>query len=163
MTPAAADRLSVVIPHRGSERLPLLAATLVSLAQSPAVGEIIVAEIGTSPLAADAAAAAGARHLFIADDGPFSRARALMFNALSGLASVAGGVIGYFVVGPWEALFPYLLVVASSSFIYVAVADLLPQLQQRLSLKHTLRQVVWLATGLLVVAVTTRVLHVHAH
>jgi len=77
MTPAAADRLSVVIPHRGSERLPLLAATLVSLAQSPAVGEIIVAEIGTSPLAADAAAAAGARHLFIADDGPFSRARAL--------------------------------------------------------------------------------------
>ena len=93
----------------------------------------------------------------------FSRARALMFNALSGLASVAGGVIGYFVVGPWEALFPYLLVVASSSFIYVAVADLLPQLQQRLSLKHTLRQVVWLATGLLVVAVTTRVLHGHAH
>ena len=56
----------------------------------------------------------------------FSRARALVYNALSGLAAVVGGVIGYFVVGPWEALFPYLLVVAASSFIYVAVADLHP-------------------------------------
>jgi zinc and cadmium transporter len=93
----------------------------------------------------------------------FSRARALMFNALSGLASVAGGVIGYYVVGPWEALFPYLLVVASSSFIYVAVADLLPQLQQRLSLLHTLRQVAWLAAGLLIVAGATQLLHAHAH
>jgi zinc and cadmium transporter len=93
----------------------------------------------------------------------FTRARALMFNALSGLASVAGGVVGYYVVGPWEALFPYLLVVASSSFIYVAVADLLPQLQQRLSLLHTLRQVAWLAAGLLIVTGATQLLHSHAH
>src|SRR5688572_21985488 len=56
----------------------------------------------------------------------FSRAKALFYNALSGLAAVAGGVLGYFVVGPWEAAFPYLLVVAASSFIYVAVADLIP-------------------------------------
>ena len=86
-----------------------------------------------------------------------------MFNAISGLASVVGGVVGYYVVGPWEALFPYLLVVASSSFIYVAVADLLPQLQQRLSLLHTLRQVAWLAAGLLIVTGATQLLHAHAH
>jgi zinc and cadmium transporter len=78
----------------------------------------------------------------------FSRAKALWFNALSGLAAVVGGVVGYFVVGPWEALMPYLLVVASSSFIYVAVADLLPQLQRRLSWRETLAQVAWLAAGL---------------
>ncbi|MEN9417551.1 MAG: hypothetical protein RI988_1171 [Pseudomonadota bacterium] len=93
----------------------------------------------------------------------FSRARALLFNALSGLAAVAGGVIGYFVVGPWEALFPYLLVVASSSFIYVAVADLLPQLQQRLSLRDTAVQVGWLVLGLVLVVGVTGVLHGHAH
>jgi zinc and cadmium transporter len=83
----------------------------------------------------------------------FSRAKALMYNALSGLASVVGGVLGYFVVGPWEALFPYLLVAASSSFVYVAVADLLPQLQQRLPLKSTLAQLGWIAVGLGVVVV----------
>jgi zinc and cadmium transporter len=78
----------------------------------------------------------------------FSRGKALLFNAVSGLASVAGGVLGYFVVGPWQDLMPYLLVVASSSFVYVAVADLLPQLQQRLSWRETFAQVAWLGAGL---------------
>ena len=90
-----------------------------------------------------------------------SRAKALLYNALSGLAAVLGGVMGYFVVGPWEALFPYLLVVASSSFIYVAVADLIPQLQHRLSFKDTAAQLAWLAGGLLLVVVATNSLHHH--
>ena len=78
----------------------------------------------------------------------FSKTKALVYNALSGLAAVLGGVLGYFVVGPWEALFPYLLVVAASSFIYVAVADLLPQLQRRLPMRQTLAQIVWIGAGL---------------
>jgi zinc and cadmium transporter len=89
----------------------------------------------------------------------FSRGRALLFNALSGFAAVVGGVIGWLVVGPWESLFPYLLVVASSSFIYVAVADLIPQLQHRLSLRDTAAQLGWLAAGLLVVVVAVSQLH----
>ena len=76
-----------------------------------------------------------------------SRARALAYNAISGLAAVVGGVVGYFVVGPWEALFPYLLVVAASSFIYVSVADLLPQLQRRLPMRQTRAQHGWIAAG----------------
>jgi zinc and cadmium transporter len=90
----------------------------------------------------------------------FSRAKALLFNALSGLAAVAGGVLGYFIVGPWEALFPYLLVVAASSFIYVSVADLLPQLQRRLPLRETLAQVAWIACGL-GLALLMQLLHSH--
>lgn len=89
----------------------------------------------------------------------FSRSKALLYNALSGLAAVAGGVVGYFIVGPWEALFPYLLVVASSSFIYVAVADLIPQLQHRLSWRATLAQLAWLGAGLLIVIVAVGQLH----
>jgi zinc and cadmium transporter len=83
----------------------------------------------------------------------FSRGRALLFNALSGLAAVVGGVNGYFVVGPWQEFFPYLLVIASSSFVYVAVADLIPQLQHRLTLKETAAQLFWLACGLAIVVV----------
>ena len=52
-------------------------------------------------------------------------------------------------VEPWRDLFPYLLVVAASSFVYIAVADLLPQLQRRLRLRDTLAQLAWLAIGLL--------------
>jgi zinc and cadmium transporter len=94
----------------------------------------------------------------------FSRAKALLFNALSGLAAVAGGVLGYFLLEPFAAWMPYLLVVASSSFIYVAVADLLPQLQQRLNLRETAIQVLWLAAGLGVVLLARTLLHAgHAH
>ena len=91
----------------------------------------------------------------------FSRGRALFFNALSGFAAVVGGVIGYFIVGPWESLFPYLLVIASSSFIYVAVADLIPQLQHRLTFRQTAAQLAWLAAGLLIVVLAVSQLHEH--
>ena len=94
----------------------------------------------------------------------FSRRKALLYNALSGLAAVAGGVVGYFLVGPWAELLPYLLVVAASSFIYVAVADLLPQLQQRLSWRETLSQVTWLGAGLGLVMLARGLLELgHAH
>ena len=89
----------------------------------------------------------------------FSRGKALLFNAISGLAAVVGGVTGYFIVGPWQALMPYLLVVASSSFVYVAVADLLPQLQQRLGWRETLAQIAWLAAGLALVLAAMAGLH----
>ena len=90
-----------------------------------------------------------------------SRGRALAYNAISGLAAVLGGVMGYFLVGPWTELFPYLLVVAASSFIYVAVADLIPQLQHRLTLRETVAQLAWLAAGLAIIAIAVGQLHDH--
>ena len=90
-----------------------------------------------------------------------SRGRALAYNAISGLAAVLGGVLGYFLVGPWTELFPYLLVVAASSFIYVAVADLIPQLQHRLTLRETAVQLVWLGAGLAIIGLTVSQLHDH--
>ena len=95
----------------------------------------------------------------------FSRRKALFFNVLSGLAAVLGGVLGYFLVGMWDEVLPYMLVVASSSFIYVAVADLLPQLQQRLNWRETAAQIGWLAAGLTLALLATAGLHGggHAH
>ena len=91
----------------------------------------------------------------------FSRGRALFYNAISGLAAVGGGVLGYYVVGPWESLFPFLLVAASSSFIYVSVADLIPQLQRRLPLRETLSQLAWLGTGIALVVFVVGAAHGH--
>jgi hypothetical protein len=86
-TPIVDEKISVIIPHGGRERLPLLAATLASLCQAPAVGEVIVVEMGTEPLAAELALRWAARHLFIAHDGAFERARAL--NAGTAIAEHA--------------------------------------------------------------------------
>jgi zinc and cadmium transporter len=91
----------------------------------------------------------------------FSRRKALLYNALSGLAAVVGGVVGYFVVGAMEEVFPYLLVVASSSFIYVAVADLIPQMQRRLPWREMAQQVVWIGVGLGVVILAKALMHSH--
>ena len=89
----------------------------------------------------------------------FSRMRALAYNALSGLAAVVGGVLGYFLIGPWREYLPYMRVVAASSFVYVAVADLIPQLQKRLSGRDTVLQIVWMGAGLLMIGGIVSVLH----
>jgi len=89
-----------------------------------------------------------------------SRRRALTYNALSGLAGVLGGLLGYLLFEPFEALLPYLMVVASSSFIYVAVADLIPQMQRRLPWKETAQQVLWIGGGLTLMALAS---FSHAH
>ena len=94
----------------------------------------------------------------------FSRTKALFYNGLSGLAAVVGGVAGYYLMEPFAGLLPYLLVVAASSFIYIAVADLLPQLQQRLAWRETVSQVLWLAAGLgLVMVARVFLAGAHAH
>jgi len=77
------------------------------------------------------------------------------------MAAVAGGLVGYFAMADLKHVFPYLLVVAASSFIYVAVADLLPQMQRRLAFRETLQQVLWLAAGLALVLLAGEILHPH--
>nr|WP_297531004.1 ZIP family metal transporter [uncultured Roseateles sp.] len=91
----------------------------------------------------------------------FTRRKALFFNAVSGMAAVIGGLVGYYVVGPWQQLFPYLLVAASSSFVYVSVADLIPQLQRRLPWKDTALQLLWLGVGIVFVLIVVGGKHAH--
>ncbi len=135
-------------------------------------GIIIAAAFLTDPKLGWLTAAAVAAHeipqevgdFIVLINAGFTRRRALLFNVLSGLAAVVGGVVGYFLVGQFDSALPYLLVVAASSFIYVAVADLLPQLQKRLSLSETVQQVLWLALGLGLVLLARMVLHAgHGH
>lgn len=91
----------------------------------------------------------------------FTRRKALFFNAVSGMAAVIGGLVGYYIVGPWQQLFPYLLVAASSSFVYVSVADLIPQLQRRLPWKDTALQLLWLGVGIVFVLIVVGGKHAH--
>jgi zinc and cadmium transporter len=130
-------------------------------------GVIIAAAFLTNPLLGAVTTLAIAAHEVPQEAGDFivllnagfSRRRALLFNALAGLSAVAGGVAGYFLVRPWQEALPYLLVVASSSFIYVALADLIPQMQQRLGWRATVAQVAWLGAGLVIVYLAMTLLH----
>ena len=77
---------------------------------------------------------------------------ALLKLTLAGSVTAIGGLIGYLLVGALHEYLPFFLVVAASSFIYVALADLIPQLQKRLSPKETAAQVTWLFAGIALVA-----------
>ncbi|MNF15106.1 hypothetical protein D3C80_2175780 [compost metagenome] len=56
---------------------------------------------------------------------------------------------------------PYFLVLASSSFVYVALADLIPQLQKRLTARETVAQVAWLVGGMVLVTAVSGMAHAH--
>ena len=72
-----------------------------------------------------------------------------------------GGLVGYWLVEPLVELLPYFLVVASSSFIYVALADLIPQLQTRLGARQTAAQIAWLLVGIALVSAVSSLAHLH--
>ena len=76
---------------------------------------------------------------------------ALIKLLLAGAVTVLGGAMGYGLLQGHADWLPYLLAIASSSYIYVALADLIPQLQKRLTTSATLAQVVWLSAGILLV------------
>jgi zinc and cadmium transporter len=84
---------------------------------------------------------------------------ALVKVSLAGAVTAVGGLVGYWLVDQLHAYLPYFLVIASSSFIYVALADLIPQLQKRLSFRQTVAQIVWLAIGILMVTLVSSLTH----
>jgi zinc and cadmium transporter len=90
-----------------------------------------------------------------------NRQAALIKVTLAGAVTALGGGVGFWLVEQLRDFLPYFLVVASSSFIYVALADLIPQLQKRLSLRETLAQIAWLGVGIALVTLVSRLAHAH--
>ncbi len=90
-----------------------------------------------------------------------TRKAALLKVTLAGAITALGGLVGYWLVDLLHDYLTYFLVVASSSFIYVALADLIPQLQKRLSLGETLAQIAWLLAGIVLVTVASVLAHTH--
>jgi zinc and cadmium transporter len=93
--------------------------------------------------------------------GSRSQRIALLKVSLAGAVTALGGVVGYLLVDGLQDFLPYFLVVASSSFVYVALADLIPQLQKRLSAAETAAQIAWLALGIALVTLVSGLAHGH--
>ena len=99
--------------------------------------------------------------LMVLRSGASNRRMALVKVSLAGAVTSLGGLAGYWLVDLLHDYLPYFLVVASSSFVYVALADLIPQLQKRLSLAETVAQIAWLALGIGMVTVLSGLAHGH--
>ncbi|RIX77199.1 ZIP family metal transporter [Acidovorax cavernicola] len=89
---------------------------------------------------------------------------ALVKVSLAGTMTMLGGIAGWWLVDQLHGWLPYFLVLAGSSFVYVALADLIPQLQKRLPARQTAAQIAWLAAGILLVTLVSRLAHgEHGH
>jgi zinc and cadmium transporter len=78
----------------------------------------------------------------------YSRTRALVMNVLSSLATIVGGLIGYYGLKATSGLEPALLGIVAASMIYVAVADLIPGLHRKPELRDTASQALLIALGI---------------
>ncbi|HMM76446.1 MAG TPA: ZIP family metal transporter [Gammaproteobacteria bacterium] len=78
----------------------------------------------------------------------FSRARTFLWNGLSSLAMVLGALLAWWQLPLLERYLPHVIAFTAASFIYIAVADLIPSLHRGVKLRETLAQVTLIVAGI---------------
>ncbi len=92
-------------------------------------------------------------------DSGYSRGKALFYNILASLTTVLGGVLAYYSLEDLHDSLPYFLALAASSFIYIAVADLIPSLHKKTDMKTSLEQIALIAAGVFLICSLHGIVH----
>jgi len=119
-------------------------------------GAVVAAAVMTSVPLGVTTAVAVAAHEIPQEIGDFaillhagySRARALLLNVLSAAASAVGAVAAFVDLDNVPRMLPYFLVLAAASFLYVAMADLIPGLHRGRTDASSMRQILLIAAGI---------------
>lgn len=82
----------------------------------------------------------------------YSKSKALFYNVLASCTTVIGGVLAYYSLEDLHDTLPFFLALASSSFIYIAVADLIPSLHKKTDMKTSLYQIALILAGVIVIS-----------
>ncbi|HIF18067.1 MAG TPA: ZIP family metal transporter [Cycloclasticus sp.] len=78
----------------------------------------------------------------------FTRKKAILYNVISSFATLVGGLLAYFWLADFQHILPYILAFAAASFIYIAVADLIPTLHKRVDLSAAVEQIMLMLFGI---------------
>jgi zinc and cadmium transporter len=89
----------------------------------------------------------------------YEKGKALLYNVLASLTTVIGGVLAYFSLANLHDKLPYFLALAASSFIYIAVADLIPSLHKKTDTKTSLQQIALIIAGVLLICTLHNIAH----
>ena len=92
-------------------------------------------------------------------NGGMSRRRAMTLNVAVSLTSIAGAIVAWYLLAQALQWLPYALAIAAASFLYVAVADLIPNLHLRVDAKTSVQQVVLITLGILVIGLSHEFAH----
>ena len=115
---------------------------------------IAVAFVASIPVGITTALAVFA-HEFLQEVGDFaillesgySRRRALTYNTLSSLGTLPGAVIAYYFLMGVQEFTPHIMALSAASFIYIAIADLIPSLHKQTDLIFAIRQFAFILAG----------------
>lgn len=91
--------------------------------------------------------------------GGFTKARALLFNLLSALTAILGGMFAYFYSIHIYDLSSILLPFAAGGFIYIALVDLIPELHKRRKPKEAWVQFAFIVFGVAVLWIAAMIYH----
>jgi zinc and cadmium transporter len=78
----------------------------------------------------------------------YTRRQAILYNILSGLSTFPGALLAYFLLTAMQRLTPYVMAISAASFIYIAIADLIPSLHHKSELKQAIRQFIFILAGI---------------
>lgn len=81
----------------------------------------------------------------------FSKTKAIYFNFLSALASIAGGLLTFFLYQSINSFVPYIVAIGAGGFLYIALADLFIELKGGKNLTLRFSQLVVLVGGMLLI------------
>ncbi|NDH30195.1 MAG: ZIP family metal transporter [Betaproteobacteria bacterium] len=91
----------------------------------------------------------------------YSRQRAIVYNMISGLAAVIGGLAGWALLSAQHQLLPYLITLSAAAFIYVALADLVPDMHKQRQAAESFVQLGLIGLGVLAIMLAHRLVHPH--
>ena len=81
----------------------------------------------------------------------YTKKKAFMLNVLSGLSSLAGAILAFFFMSTLTNITPYIMSISAASFIYVAVSDLIPHLQEHTNPKQSILQIFLILAGISII------------
>ncbi len=91
-------------------------------------------------------------------EGGYSRWQTFGLNAIASLAMVVGALLAWWQLPLLEGHLAYVLAFTAASFIYIAIADLIPSLHRGVTARETFAQVFWIGVG---VALVSMIQHQH--
>jgi len=92
----------------------------------------------------------------------YSKKQALFYNLLSASSAIVAGTVTYFLLDFMEEIVPYALAVAAASFLYIALADLIPEMHKETKAKESILQFLLILVGVGVIFLSAAS-HGHVH
>lgn len=91
--------------------------------------------------------------------GGYSRKKAMRYNLLSGSTSLIAGIAAYFVLGTVQTFVPYVIAISAASFLYISMADLIPEMHKETKPKESIIQFALILVGVAIILLSGH----HAH